>query len=261
MIAAAEALEESGIDPAALTLDQRRDFAVVIGSGGAGMEFMERQFREFYLGEPKAVSLYTVPSSTPGAISSELSMKHDLRGPSHVVTTGCTSSTDALGHALSLIRYGRVDRALVGGTDAPIAPGILSGFCLMRIMTTSWNDQPERGSRPFSRDRDGFVVAEGAWFLVLEELEAALDRGARIYAELLGYGATCEAFHRVRLAESGEEPARAMRLALEDAGIEPRAGRLRQPARYVDPAERPHRDASDEAGHLAPGRRQSRLRA
>ena len=96
-----------------LTLGERRDFAVVIGSGGAGMEFMERQFREYYLGDPKSVSLYTIPSSTPGSFSSELSMRYDLRGPSHVITTGCTSSTDALGHALSLIRYGRVKRALV----------------------------------------------------------------------------------------------------------------------------------------------------
>ncbi len=151
-------------------------------------------------------------------MSSELSMKWDLHGPSHVITTGCTSSTDALGHAFSLIRYGRADRILAGGTDAPIAPGILTGFCLMRIMTTSWNDEPERGSRPFSKDRDGFVLAEGAWLLLLEELESAVARGATIYAELQGYGATCEAFHRVRLDESGEEPARAMQLALQDAG-------------------------------------------
>jgi 3-oxoacyl-[acyl-carrier-protein] synthase II len=217
--AAEEAVADSGIDCARLTLEARREFAVVLGSGSAGMEFMEQQFREHYLGEPKSVSLYAVPSSTPGALSSELSMRFDLRGPSHVITTGCTSSTDALGHALSLIRYGRARRVLVGGTDAPIAPGILSGFCLMKIMTPSWNDEPERGSRPFSRDRDGFVVAEGSWVLLLEELHSALDRGARIYAELLGYGATCEAFHRVRLEESGVEPARAMQLALEDAGM------------------------------------------
>jgi 3-oxoacyl-[acyl-carrier-protein] synthase II len=89
----------------------------------------------------------------------------------------------------------------------------------MKIMTTSWNDEPERGSRPFSRDRDGFVLAEGSWMLVLESLDSALERGARIYGEILGYGSTCEAFHRVRLEESGEEPARAMHLALEDAGV------------------------------------------
>jgi len=219
LVAAREALADAQIDLAALTLDERRDFAVVLGSGGAGLAFMEQQFREYYLGNPKAVSLYTVPSATPGSLSSELSMHFDLRGPSHVLTTGCTSSTDALGHALALIRYGRVERVLAGGTDAPLAPGILRGFCLMHIMTPSWNDEPERGSRPFSADRDGFVLAEGAWLLVLEELEAARARGAPIYAELLGYGATCEAFHRVRLREDGAEPARAMELALDDAGV------------------------------------------
>ena len=219
LAAADEALDDAGLDVRELPLDERRRFAAVVGSGGAGMEFAESQFRQYYLGNPKAVSLYTIPSSTPGSISSELSMRYGLRGPSHVMTTGCTSSTDALGHGLSLIRYGRADRAIVGGSDATVGPGILRGFCFMKIMTTSWNDEPERGSRPFSRDRDGFVLAEGSWMLVLESLDSALERGTRIYGEILGYGSTCEAFHRVRLEESGEEPARAMELALEDAGV------------------------------------------
>jgi 3-oxoacyl-[acyl-carrier-protein] synthase II len=221
LAAAGEALLDAKIDYTALELHERRDIGVVIGSGGVGWEFTERQFREYYFGNPKAVSLYTIPSSTPGSISSELSMKFDLRGPSHVISTGCTSSSDALGHAFSLVRYGRARCVIGGGTDAPLAPGILRGFCLMKIMTTSWNDEPSRGSRPFSRDRDGFVIAEGSWMMVLEEMESALQRGATIYGELLGYGATCEAFHRVRLNESGEEPARAMQLALEDAGVAP----------------------------------------
>ena len=219
LAAADEALDDAGLDVRELPLDERRRFAAVVGSGGAGMEFAESQFRQYYLGNPKAVSLYTIPSSTPGSISSELSMRYGLRGPSHVMTTGCTSSTDALGHGLSLIRYGRADRAIVGGSDATVGPGILRGFCFMKIMTTSWNDEPERGSRPFSRDRDGFVLAEGSWMLVLESLDSALERGTRLYGEILGYGSTCEAFHRVRLEESGEEPARAMELALEDAGV------------------------------------------
>jgi 3-oxoacyl-[acyl-carrier-protein] synthase II len=219
--AATEALENAKLSPGELDLEQRRRFAVVIGSGGAGLEFTERQVKEYYTGNSKAVSIYSVPSSTPGSLSSELSMKFDLRGPSHVLSTGCTSSTDALGHALSLIRYGRADRVLGGGTDAPITPSLMTGFCLLKIMTPSWNREPQRGSRPFARDRDGFVLAEGSWMLVLEELQAARERGAPIYAELLGYGATCEAFHRVRLRESGEESARAMRLALEDADLPP----------------------------------------
>ena len=219
LAASGEALEDAGLSAETLSPEERRAFGVVVGSGGAALAFTESQFREFYLGNPKAVSLYVIPSSTPGTISSELSMRFGLRGPSHVLSTGCTSSTDALGHAMSLIRYGRADRVLAGGSDAPIAPGILQGFCLLQVMTTSWNTEPERGSRPFSRDRDGFVLGEGAWMLVLEDLDTAMSRGARVYAELLGYGSTCEAFHRVRLDESGEEPARAMQLALEDAGV------------------------------------------
>jgi 3-oxoacyl-[acyl-carrier-protein] synthase II len=220
LAAAGEALEEAGLNGRPLPLEERRSFGVVIGSGGAALEFAERQFRKYYLEDTKGVSLYTIPSSTPGSLSSEVSTRFQLRGPSHVVSTGCTSSTDAIGHALSLIRYGRVDRVLAGGADAPIAPGILLGFCLMKVMTPSWNAEPERGSRPFSRDRDGFVLGEGAWMLALESYEHARRRGAPIYGEILGYGSTCEAYHRVRLEESGEEPARAMGLALEDAGVD-----------------------------------------
>lgn len=219
--ASLEAMADAGLRTTELPIEERRRFAVVIGSGGAGLEFIERQFRQYYLDDPKGVSLYTIPSSTPGSLSSELSMRFALRGPSHVISTGCTSSTDAIGHAMSLIRYGRADRVLVGGTDSPIGPGILTGFCLMKIMSTGWNDEPERASRPFSKDRDGFVIAEGSWMMVLEERETARSRGATIYGEVLGYGATCEAFHRVRLDENGEEPARAMRLALEDAEVAP----------------------------------------
>ena len=219
--ASLEAMADSGLPAAELPIEERRRFAVVIGSGGAGLEFIERQFRQYYLDDPKGVSLYTIPSSTPGSLSSELSMRFALRGPSHVISTGCTSSTDAIGHAMSLIRYGRADRVLVGGSDSPIGPGIMTGFCLMKIMSTAWNDEPERASRPFSKDRDGFVIAEGSWMMVLEERELARARGATISGEVAGYGATCEAFHRVRLDENGEEPARAMQLALEDAGIGP----------------------------------------
>lgn len=219
--AADEAMTDAGIDPAALQPEERAHFGVALGSGGVGLEFAERMFRTYYVERSRAVSLYTIPSATPGSMSSELSMRYGLRGPSHVISTGCTSSTDALGHALSLIRYGRADRMLAGGTDAPITPAILTGFSLMKVMTPSWNDDPERGSRPFSRDRDGFVPAEGAWAMVLEDRDTALARGARVYGELLGYGANCEAFHRVRLDESGEEPARAMELALRDGGVAP----------------------------------------
>src|SRR5437763_3109497 len=154
-----------------------------------------------------------------GTLSSELSVRFGLRGPSHVVTTGCTSSTDAFGYSLRQIQSGRLDMVLSGGADAPIALGIVKGFLLMKILTDSWNQAPEKGSRPFSVDRDGFVLAEGAWMFVLEEYEHARARGASILAEVCGYGSTCEAFHRVRLQECGEEPARAIGLAMKEAAI------------------------------------------
>jgi 3-oxoacyl-[acyl-carrier-protein] synthase II len=150
-------------------------------------------------------------------------MRFGLRGLSHVISTGCTSSTDAIGYAFRNIRSGVLDTVVAGGVDAPLAPLIIRGFHLMRIMSTRWNDQPTRASRPFSRDRDGFVIAEGSWFFVLEEMERARARGAHVYGELAGYGSTCEAYHRVRLEECGEEPARAMRLAIDEAAIAPEA--------------------------------------
>ena len=119
------------------------------------------------------------------------------------------------------IQSGRADRVLTGGADAPIALGIVKGFILMKILTDSWNEAPEKGSRPFSVDRDGFVLAEGAWMFVLEEYEHARARGAPSLAEICGYGSTCEAFHRVRLKECGEEPARAIALAMQEAAIGP----------------------------------------
>jgi 3-oxoacyl-[acyl-carrier-protein] synthase II len=221
LVAAREALEDAGLDPSALTLEERRGLGVILGTGGGGLEFTERMYGLWYRGEERKASVYTIPSSTPGTLSSELSMAFDLRGFSHVVSTGCTSSTDALGTALDRIRLGRVERVLAGGVDAPVAPGILAGFEVMKVLSPSFGDEPERASRPFSADRDGFVLGEGAWFLLLESERSAQARGAEIHAEVLGYGSTCEAFHRVRLDESGEEPARAMRLALEDAGVHP----------------------------------------
>lgn len=216
-----EALEDAGLDPRALSLEQKRGIAVVLGSGGGGQEFTEEQYRLYYAGELKKVSVYTIPSSTIGTLSSEISMRFGFRGFSHLISTGCTSSTDALGYAFRNIRAGVVDTVLAGGADAPITNLVLRGFQLMRILTTSWNDQPARASRPFSADRDGFVLAEGAWMFVLEEMEKARARGARIYGELAGYGSTCDAYHRVRLEECGEEPARAMSLAIEEAGLRP----------------------------------------
>jgi 3-oxoacyl-[acyl-carrier-protein] synthase II len=202
-----------------MTLDRKREVAVILGTGGGAQDFSEEQYRLWLTGNVKQASLFAIPSGTMGTLSSEISMRFGFRGPSHVVTTGCTSSTDAFGYALMQIRMGQLPLIVAGGADAPITLGIVKGFNLMRILTSSWNGHPERGSRPFSKDRDGFVLGEGAWMFVLEEYEHARARGAHIYAEVAGYGSTCEAFHRVRLEECGEEPARAIGLAMRDAAI------------------------------------------
>jgi 3-oxoacyl-[acyl-carrier-protein] synthase II len=221
--AASEALAQAGLEPARMTRDQLRGIGVIAGSGGGSAEFTEEQYRLYHSGAWRQCSVYVVPTSTMGTLASEVSMRFGFRGPSHVITTGCTSSTDALGYALQTIRAGTLDTILAGGVDAPIAPLILRGFIAMRIMAQAWNHAPARASRPFSKDRCGFVIAEGAWFFVLEEREHARARGARIWGEIAGYGSTCEAYHRVRLEECGEEPARAISLALEDAGAPPEA--------------------------------------
>jgi 3-oxoacyl-[acyl-carrier-protein] synthase II len=221
--AATEAITDAGLEPARLSRDQLREVGVIVGSGGGSQEFTEEQYRLFYSGQSKQCSVYVIPTSTIGTLASEVSMRFGFRGLSHIISTGCTSSTDAIGYAFRTICAGGLDKMVVGGVDAPIAPLILRGFILMRIMSTRWNGEPEKASRPFSRDRDGFVLGEGAWFFVLEERESALARGVHIYGEIAGYGSTCEAYHRVRLEECGEEPARAIGLALREAQTAPEA--------------------------------------
>ena len=219
VVAARQALVDAKLNPETLALEERRRISVVLGSGGGGLEFTERQYAHWFRGEPKKASVYTIPTSTIGTLSSEISKACRLHGASHVVSTGCTSSTDAMFYACDAVVSGRADIVVTGGVDAPLAPGILAGFCLMRVLTESWNDRPECGSRPFSKNRDGFVLGEGAWLYVVESERSAKARGAPIYAEVLGYASTCDAYHRVRLDESGIEPARAMELAIQDAGI------------------------------------------
>jgi 3-oxoacyl-[acyl-carrier-protein] synthase II len=221
MVAAAgEALADAGLEPGRLSLEERRGVGVLVGSGGGALEFVERQFSLYYSGQDRRCSVYTIPSATHGTLASEVSMRFGLRGFSHLVSTGCTSSTDALGYARQQIQTGAIDAVVCGGADAPLSPLIVKAFHLMKILTTRWNRAPEKASRPFSRDRDGFVLGEGAWMFVVEERERARARGARIYGEIAGYGSTCEAFHRVRLDENAEEPARAMAMALRDAGLD-----------------------------------------
>jgi 3-oxoacyl-[acyl-carrier-protein] synthase II len=219
--ASSEALADAELHPESMTTEEKRKIGVILGTGGGAQDFSEEQYRQWYDGNRKAVSLFAIPNGTMGSLCSEISMRFGLRGLSHVVTTGCTSSTDALGYALRNIQAGVLPMVLAGGADAPITFGIMKGFSLMKILTVRWNEQPERASRPFSADRDGFVLAEGAWMFVLEDYDHARTRGTEIYAEVAGYGSTCEAFHRVRLDDNGEEPARAIALAMEEAGVAP----------------------------------------
>jgi 3-oxoacyl-[acyl-carrier-protein] synthase II len=219
--AVSEAVSDAGYDPSVMTRDELRGIGVIVGSGGGSQDFTEEQYRLYYSGHQKQCSVYTIPTGTIGTLASEVSMRFGFRGLSHIISTGCTSSTDALGYAFHHIQRGSLRTVVAGGVDSPIAPLILRGFQLMRIMSTRWNQEPHRASRPFSRDRDGFVIAEGAWFFVVEEMEQAKARGAHIYGEIAGYGSTCEAFHRVRLEECGEEPARAICMALCEAGVTP----------------------------------------
>ena len=216
-----EALRDARLDPRALDLEARRKIGVLLGSGGGAIEFSERMYELWFAGAGRQASIYSIPSGTIGTIASEISMAYDLHGFSHLISTGCTSSTDALGYAYHNLRLGTLDTIVCGGADATITEGVMTGFAMMRIVSNSRNASPETASRPFSRDRDGFVLSEGAWMFVMEREETARARGAHIYAELAGYGSTCDAYHRVRLDESGEEPARAMKLAMKDAGVDP----------------------------------------
>src|SRR5213079_278924 len=222
LAAAREALKDAGIAFESLSLEERQQIGVQIGTGGGGLPFVEDHYAIWYNGGSHSkASVYIIPAATHGTLSSELSMAFGLRGLSHVISTGCTSSTDAIAYAAQHIILGRQDVMIAGGVDAPLAPGILAGFNLLTVLTTEWNDEPERASRPFTRNRSGMVLGEGSWIYVLEEFERAKQRGARIYGEIIGYGSTCDAYHRVRLQEGGDEPARAMSLAMEDAGVQP----------------------------------------
>lgn len=217
--AASEALTDAGIDLE--SLDDSEDFGVVVGTGGAGFDFCERQFELFFSDQKRKISPYAISNSLVGMLSSEISIYFGLHGRSHVIANGCASSTDALGYVFNTIRWGQEDWCLTGGAESCVTPAMMCGFERMKANPTHFNDDPKRGSRPFNRDREGFVLAEGCWMLVLEELEHARRRNARIYAEVAGYGTTCDAWHRVAIMPDGKQSARAIKLALKDARTNP----------------------------------------
>ena len=206
------AAREAWID-AGLRIGQP-DAGVIIGTGGGGIDVGERQYYDFFVERGRKVTPYAIPVSIVGMISSEVSISLRLRGISHVLSCGCTSSTDAIGYAAALLRTGDADVVLSGGTDACVTPGMIFGFTRMKAVSTAYNDRPAEASRPFDRGRDGFVLGEGAWMLVLEREDRARARGATIYASIDGYGSTCDAYHRVQMAPDGAEIVRAMALAI-----------------------------------------------
>lgn len=215
--AAREAIAMARLSTASLA--ESRNVGVSLGTGGGGLGFVETQYQHLFTKGGK-LSPFAITAGTHGNLSSEISIQLGLRGPSHVISTGCTSSTDALGYARYLIRSGLCEVAVAGGADSPIMPGILAGFERMGVVSTRRWDDPRESSRPFSADRDGFVLGEGAWMFVLESAAHAARREAKVLAEFVGYGSTCDAYHRVQIAPDAAESSRAIELALADAGIE-----------------------------------------
>jgi 3-oxoacyl-[acyl-carrier-protein] synthase II len=215
VIAAREAWQE-----AHLRVGQPRA-GVIIGSGGGGIDVGESQYEDFFTSGGRHVTPYAIAIGICGMVSSEISISLGLRGMSHVLSCGCTSSTDAIGYATSLIRSGEYDVILTGGTDGCVLPGMMFGFARMRAVSTHYNDRPAAASRPFDRGRDGFVLGEGAWMMVLEREERAIARGATRYARIEGYASTCDAYHRVQMDPDGVEIVRCIETALEKADRAP----------------------------------------
>jgi 3-oxoacyl-[acyl-carrier-protein] synthase II len=215
-LAAVVAAREAWVD-AGLRLGEP-EAGVIIGTGAGGIDIGEAQYEEFFSDGWKRVTPYAIPVSICGMVSSEISIALRLHGISHVLSTGCTSSTDAVGYAASLLEQGQAEVLLTGGADACVTPGMILGFSRMKVMSTRFNDRPGQASRPFDLDRDGFVLGEGAWMLVLEREERARARGARVYARVEGYGSTCDAYHRVQMDPGGRQIVRAMELAIARSG-------------------------------------------
>jgi 3-oxoacyl-[acyl-carrier-protein] synthase II len=206
VVAAREAWRDAGLAVA------EAGAGVLIGSGGGGIDIGEKQYEDFFTSGGKHVTPYAIAVGICGMVSSEISISLGLRGMSH--SCGCTSSTDAIGYASSLIRSGEYDVVLSGGTDGCVLPGMIFGFSRMRAVSTRYNDRPAEASRPFDRGRDGFVLGEGAYMVVLEREDRALARGARAYAAVDGYASTCDAYHRVQMDPDGDEIVRCIATAL-----------------------------------------------
>lgn len=211
------AVEDAGLDP---QCNGREKTGVIIGTAMAGHGYILEQHKTLMEKGPMRINPFTALASFPDACASNVSIELGVTGPSFSIATACSSASDACGYAFEAIRNGVVDFLLMGGAEASIYPGILAAFCVARALSTR-NDEPQKASRPFSRDRDGFVLGEGAGMMVLEEYEHAKKRGAKIYAEILGHAMTCDAYHMTAPHPEGREAVRAMQMAMRNAGVKP----------------------------------------
>ncbi len=217
LAASAEAMAHSG-----LVIDEsnRDRFGVHIGSGIGGFDVIEREHSNMLAGGPRKISPFFIPGSIVNLAAGHVSIKYNARGPNEATATACTSSAHSIGDAFRIIERGDADAMIAGGTEAAITPMGVGGFAAMKALSTR-NDDPEHACRPWDKDRDGFVVGEGAGILILEELEFAKARGAKILGEVIGYGMSADAFHMTGMAPEGEGCFRAMMNAMRVAGVEP----------------------------------------
>jgi 3-oxoacyl-[acyl-carrier-protein] synthase II len=225
--AAAQALEQAGLAETADTGEGLRKrikgsaerTGIVLGNGMGGFEAVTESFHKLFDNGPRRMLPLTIPLMIPNEAAGNISMIYGTKGPAYTQVTACASGTDALGQALDLIRSGRCDVVIAGGTEACIVPFAIGGFQMLKALSTKWNGAPEKASRPFDADRDGFVLGEGAGVLILESEEYAKGRGAAVLAEFAGYGGTADAYHITAPEPSGEGGGRAIKLALKDAGM------------------------------------------
>jgi 3-oxoacyl-[acyl-carrier-protein] synthase II len=211
------ALEDSGLE---VTDANAERIGAMIGSGIGGILGIEEQTAKYLEGGPRKISPFYVPSTIINMLPGQVSILKGLKGPNFSAVSACATANHSVGMAMRTIQYGDADVMLAGGAERGSSPTSVGGFCSMKAMSTR-NDDPTHASRPWDRDRDGFVLGDGAGILVLEEYEHAKARGARIYCELAGFGASSDAFHMTAPSENGEGPARCMRAALKDAGVNP----------------------------------------
>ena len=217
LAASAEAMEQSGLK---VTPEIANRVGVHIGSGIGGFDVIEREHTNLMEGGPRKISPFFIPAAIINLAAGHVSMRFGAKGPNEATATACTTSAHSIGDAFKIIQRKAADAMIAGGTEAAITPMGVGGFAAMRALSTR-NDEPERASRPFDKDRDGFVVGEGAGILVLEELEFARNRGANILAEIVGYGMSGDAYHITQPAPEHEGGYRVMQATLEDAGIKP----------------------------------------